>query len=151
MDGAIGMPTRTLLSMLLMLLATGCTTIVHSDLVGECKVLAFDQKLWVGREEGSVGQNLMTSLQQEEIMWSRKSVAGIVEKGTKIRVENVISGWNGSSGRYLRVQVKILDGPFSGVVTDIPAKAPYHPGPSWVNFTLDPNELRLDPYLLKDC
>lgn len=142
---------RTLLSVLFILFATGCTTIVHSDLVGVCKVLAFDQKLWGGKEGSSVGKNIMTSLQKGEIEWKRKRVEGIIEKGTKIRVENVISGWNGSSGRYLRVQVKILDGPFSGVVTDIPAKAPYHPGPSWVNFTLDPNELRLDPYLLKDC
>lgn len=150
MDGAVAMMPRLFFVLIFSGLLAGCASSVESDLVSQCGRMVFDQKLWRGREDGSVGKYIITPVNHQEVFW-KKEEAGIIDAGTRFVVESVIRDWNGSYGNYFRVVVKILDGPFGGVVTDVPVHAPYHPSPSWVNYTLDSDRLRLDPFLVEDC
>lgn len=120
--------------------------------LGECKELRIPQRVWEGREEASVGPVLLTEISQENIFWSKKEVVGVIDAGTRVSVDRILKDWNGSYGHFLRVQVKILDGPFRGWIAEVPSVAPYHPKPSWiVEHTLNPNALQFNPEVVKAC
>lgn len=123
-----------------------------SVLLGECKELLVPHKVWAGREEASVGSVLLTPIEVDTIFWDRKAVIGTVDAGTRIRIVKILRDWNGSWGHFFRIQVEIIDGPFSGTIAEVPSIAPYHPTPSWiVEYTLDPNALQFNPDLVRPC
>lgn len=127
---------------------------VPSDRVGECFVLATVQGVWsTKRTSGYMGDNMLTSPPFAPTAYGfSPEMIGLVPAGTKIEIYEFISGSNGSFGRFLRTQIKVLDGPHSGLVADIPACVPYHPQPRWtLNCSLDPDVLQFDSEIVKDC
>lgn len=134
-------------------LCVGCAAKPQqSELLGECKELLIPQQVWEGSEEAFVGSTLLTSADRDNIFWARKQIVGVLSVGSQVRVARILKDWSGSDGHFLRVQVEILDGPFRGRIAEVPSIAPYHPSPSWiVEHTMDPNALRFNPEIVKDC
>lgn len=72
--------------------------------------------------------------------------------GTQAEISSIILNKSPGWGNYLRMTVKILDGPHSGLVADVPMCAPYHSPIKWVpHCTLDPNRLQFNPDLVRPC
>ena len=141
-----------LTSISLILLFSGCVSLpkaVKSNLEGACLRSVHSMHMLETR----------ASLYKSERLLSPKPAhgkhgksIGLIEVGTSFSVERVLGAEDGSWGKFLRVQVKVLDGEFSGVIADVPVHAPYHPSGKWTkNFTLDPNALEFNEEIVVPC
>lgn len=127
---------------------------VPSDRVGECFVLATEHGVWgTKRASGYMGNSMLASPPFAPTAYGfHPDMIGLIPAGTKVEIYEFISGANGSFGRFLRTRVKVLDGPHSGLVADIPVCVPYHPQPRWtLNCSLDPNALQFNSEIVKPC
>lgn len=55
-------------------------------------------------------------------------------------------------GPFLRIEVEITEGSYSGVKADVPACVAYHPSLKWItSYTLEPNNLTFNDDLVDVC
>lgn len=139
----------------IVLTQVGCASkFVTSERVGECAVLARDQEIWdTSSASGYMGHVMLSSSPFAPTAYGfDPNKVGQVLAGTKVELYEFTVGADGSFGRFLRTKVKIVDGPFSGVIADIPSCVPFHPQPRWtLNCSLNPEQLHFDPGILKAC
>jgi hypothetical protein len=122
----------------------------HS-LQGGCYKFKNNQYLYEGKANAYRGKNILVFDKDEQIVREMKYV-GVVASGRSFLVDNVVSSFNGSWGEFLRVKIKILEGPYAGTIADIPVHAPYHPREKWTKeFTLDPNALEFNEKIVAPC
>ena len=135
---------------LFVLLILGCAAQPQSSyLIDSCRRLEVGHQLFAGREGAYWGENMLSTSDQVQ---GRKKKIGAVSEGTKVRVSGIFKDSDGSYGAFLRVEVTIIDGPYSGVKVDVPACVPYHPSVKWVeSCSLNANELRFNEKLTSDC
>ena len=121
-----------------------------SQLIGSCKQLKKDHKLFEGRAGTYSGDKILAV--SDNVQIGRMKEKGTILSGTKVKINSIIKDSDGSYGQFLRVQIEISDGPYSGVKADVPACVPYHPSQKWVrNCTLDPNKLIFNANLVIPC
>ncbi|KEQ18060.1 hypothetical protein [Endozoicomonas numazuensis] len=121
---------RLLLSVLIPLLS-GCASPIASNLDGKCYELVSDQQLWKTYDNGYVGAYMIAGNEKFQLT-DERAPTELVQKGSRVVVSQVLTGFDGSWGEFLRIQIKVLDGEAKGVIADIPACVPYHPRPPWL-------------------
>lgn len=138
--------------MLLLLFQLSCVSLpseVDSRYVGTCLVLEKSFFLLQTRESLYKSTRLLSSNSSHG---KYSKVIDILAEGTHAEIYKILAAADGSWGNFLRVQVKILDGKYSGIIADVPVHAPYHPSPKWTkNFTLDPNAIEFNEDIVKPC
>lgn len=130
----------------------GCATVAEeSNLIDTCQQVLYPQRIWVGQPDQYVGRFILSSA-EKVFVGGKERIHGEVGAGTKVKVSQVIRNLDLGYGPFLRVEVEVLEGPFAGLIADIPACVPYHPYPRWVDTcTLDPNALQFNPDLVRAC
>ena len=122
----------------------------ESVLLGECFQLQQAKPIWSGGG-GLYKSEFFISLPSGST--KKLTYLGDVNAGTRVIVHKVYMAANGSVGRFIRVQVRIIDGRYFGYVAGVPIKGtPYHPKEKWTTtYTTDPNALEFDPTIVKPC
>lgn len=134
------------------LLVAGCVASpVKSDLVGRCLSLSQVQYLWNAKGVSYSSDFFVSSRMRPQVVKDQDYLEKM-DIGDRFRVESVLVDSNGSWGKFLRIQVRIVDGSYAGAVADVPVHAPYHPKEAWTkNFTLDPNALEFNEEIVVPC
>lgn len=143
---------KNVVVILIVFMLHGCSAVpIQNHLRGECKKLIKKQYLWEGRGAVYSGPFFIADRKKPQVGRMQKVVSEL-RAGQRVEIVEVLKDANGSWGQYLRIQVRILDGEFSGVVADIPVSAPGHPKEKWTkNFTLDPNALEFNEEIVVPC
>lgn len=118
--------------------------------VGECMELLVDHEIWNQPENVYRSSNMLVRVSSDQP--SRRSTRlGRLRAGEKVELFEFVDARDGTSG-FLRIKVRVLDGFHSGLITDVPACVPYHPGPEWVvDCPRRPAEVRFNPEIVKAC
>ncbi len=130
----------------------GCVSfpkVVESNYIGACLELNVHLSLLETRKDLYKSNRFIS---KRRTYGKYSNYLGVLEQGSKVEIDRVLAAADGSWGKFLRVQVKVLDGEFSGVIADVPVHAPYHPSGKWTkNFTLDPNALEFNEEIVVPC
>lgn len=122
----------------------------QSHLIGECKQLKEDHLLLEGRAGAYAGEKMLSVSDKTRV--GRMKAIGTIVSGTKVKISSILKNSDGSYGRFLRVEVEVLEGPYAGVKADVPACVPYHPSLKWVtNCTLEADNLTFNSDLVASC
>ena len=140
-----------ILSALVYLQSCSAVTIVDAGLVGECKVIMDEQFLLSQKKKSSYFDRfLITDDKTLDLPWGTE-ILGVLNEGTRVVVDSVLQDRNGSWGKYYRIQVQVISGPFSGIIADIPSCAPNHPRPSWLSCDASVEKIQFVTKVLEDC
>lgn len=141
---------RTILIVVSIVLAGCAATPVTTTLEGRCLKSNNTAYLWDTYDNVYVGKHLIAGKNVTRLTDKKKS-SGVIDKGTKFKVKQVLRGSNGSFGSFYRVSVEIVSGPFAGELADLPACVPYHPSSKWVLGCSDLNKLAFNPEKVSEC
>ena len=139
-----------ILVLLTSMILSGCASRLDSNLDGKCYVLTSDQHLWKTYDNSYVGKYILTDAKKPQLT-DEQLPLGKVSKGSQVIVNQVLSAFDGSWGRFLRIQVQVVGSEYDGLIADIPTCSPYHPRPPWVvkGCSSHPDALQLKPEYLK--
>lgn len=132
------------------LLACVKQDMVSHERVGECMELLIDHAIWRQPDNVYRSSHMLVRVSSDQPGRRSKRV-GQLRAGEKVELFEFVDARDGTSG-FLRVKVRVLDGPHSGLIADVPACVPYHPRPEWVvDCPRRAGEVQFNPEIVKPC